>query len=120
MKLAGWVLLVAAAPLCASAQEPNTGQLRSEAQRVVKIISGDKAKLQTYCEIMNLSDQADDASNSGERARAEELSKRADELTQQLGPDYAALMEGLQTVDPMSPAGLEISTTLAALDKLCH
>jgi hypothetical protein len=38
-------------PVCAQAQQPSGAKLKADAQNVVKIISGDKAKTQTYCQI---------------------------------------------------------------------
>jgi hypothetical protein len=42
-----------------------------------------------------------------------------DELGKKIGPEYVALMEGLQDMDPNSKDGKDIGTTLEALDKLC-
>ena len=36
-----------------------------------------------------------------------------------LGPEYTALIDGLQDTDPESEVGQEISSTLDALDNLC-
>jgi hypothetical protein len=41
------------------------------------------------------------------------------ELGKQLGPEYAALVDGLQDINPESEVGQEISSTLDALDNLC-
>jgi hypothetical protein len=41
------------------------------------------------------------------------------ELGKKLGPEYAALIDGLQDIDPESEVGQEISSTLDALDNLC-
>jgi hypothetical protein len=46
------ILLVAAVPAFAQAQKPLV--TKDDAQKVVEIIKGDKAKTQTYCEIRNL------------------------------------------------------------------
>jgi hypothetical protein len=40
-------------------------------------------------------------------------------LGKKLGPEYAALIDGLQDIDPQSEVGLAISSTLDALDNLC-
>jgi hypothetical protein len=46
------ILLVAAVPVCAQAQKPSAAKVtKADAQKVVKIISGDKAKTQTYCDM---------------------------------------------------------------------
>jgi hypothetical protein len=42
-----------------------------------------------------------------------------DELATKLGPEYVALMDGLQEIDTGSEDGQEIDLMLEALDKLC-
>ena len=42
-----------------------------------------------------------------------------DELAKKLGPEYVALMDGLQDINPNSQVGQEIGSVLGALDKLC-
>ena len=49
----------------------------------------------------------------------DELFQKMDELAKKLGPEYVALMDGLQALDPNSKDGDEIGTMLEALDKLC-
>jgi hypothetical protein len=51
--------------------------------------------------------------------KVEELSLKADELGKKLGPEYTALMDGIQDVDPESEEGQEIGLAIQALDKLC-
>ena len=43
------ILIISTAPLFAQAQQPNAAEL---AQKVVSIISADKAKTQTYCQVL--------------------------------------------------------------------
>ena len=45
------ILIISTMPLCAQAQQPDAAKLKADAQKVVSIISGDKAKTQTYCQI---------------------------------------------------------------------
>ena len=45
--------------------------------------------------------------------------QRADELATKLGPEYIALMNGLQDMDPDSEEGKDIGSTLDVLNKLC-
>ena len=45
------ILLVADAPVHAQDQQSNAIKLKADAQKVVSIIKGDKAKTQVYCEI---------------------------------------------------------------------
>ena len=42
-----------------------------------------------------------------------------DDLVPELGPEYTALNEGLEDIDPNSKDSTDIVSTLAALDKLC-
>jgi len=45
------ILLIGTAPLYAQGQQPNVAKLKADAQKVVSVISGDKAKTQAYCQI---------------------------------------------------------------------
>jgi hypothetical protein len=104
------ILVTIGTSVSALAQEPSAANLKADTQNVVKIISSDNAKVQAYCDAVKL----------GDNKTAEELFKKLDELSQKLGPEYAALMERLQNLDPNSAVGLEISSTLATLDNLCN
>jgi hypothetical protein len=57
------ILAISTVPLYAQGQTANTAELKTDAQNVVSIISRDKAKTQTYCEIAELSDQIDEEAN---------------------------------------------------------
>ena len=119
MKLIVVILVSAATASAALAQGPSTEKLKADVQKVVKIISSDSAKVQAYCEAMKLSDQMDEAEQNNDAAKTEGLFKRIEELDQKLGPEFIKLAEDLQNIDPSSPDGLEIGSTLGALGKLC-
>jgi hypothetical protein len=108
------ILLIAAVPLCAQAQKPSA-VTRADAQRVLKTISGDKAKTRTYCDIAKLVNKI----TEGDEEQTDGLYEKIDELRKKLGPEYAALMERLQDIDPDSEIVQEIDSMFAALDKLC-
>jgi hypothetical protein len=55
------ILVVCTVPLCAHAQQPEMAKLKADAQKVVSIISSDKAKTETFCELVNLGKAADEA-----------------------------------------------------------
>jgi hypothetical protein len=55
------------------------------AQNVVSIISGDKAKTQIYCQILDLSDELDQANQQKDRDEA--LSQKINELQKNLAPN---------------------------------
>jgi hypothetical protein len=117
MKLIVAVLVIAVAPVLAKAQSPNAADLKANAQMVVKMISGDQAKAQTYCEIAKLGAEMDEADRAKDTRKGDELSQKINELGKQLGPEYVALMDGLEDTDPESEE--EIGSMLQTLDKLC-
>ena len=120
LKLIAAILVIAAVPVCAQAQKPSAANVtKADAQKVVKMISGDKAKTQTYCDMAKLGEQIEQANEKKETKKADVLSQKMDELGTKLGPEYVALMDGLQEIDPESQDGQEIGSTLEALDKLC-
>jgi 5'-3' exonuclease len=119
VKLITAILVTAFMASAALAQGPSAEKLKADAQEVVKIISSDGAKAQTYCETVKLGDQMDQAEQNNDSNQMEDLSKKMDELNEKLGPEYLKLSQDLQDIDPNSPDGLELARTLAALDKLC-
>jgi len=136
LKLIVAALVVAAVPMCAQAQAPNPPKPSkpakaapaapaapvskvAAAQRVVKTISGDKTKTETYCDIGKLGEQIEQAEQKNDMKKIDELNKKMDELATKLGPEYVALMGQLEDVDPSSKEGQDISSALGGLDKLC-
>ena len=120
LKLIVAVLVIAAVPVCAQAQKPGAAKVtNADAQKVVKIISGDKAKTQAYCDLAKLGEQIEQAEQKKDSKTADALSQKADALAQKIGPEYAALMDGLQNLDEKSKDGEAIGKTLEDLDKLC-
>jgi hypothetical protein len=113
------ILLISAVPEYAQGQQPNMAKLKADAQKVVSIISGDKAKTQTYCQINDLGGQIGEANEEQDNKKAEALSQKVSELEKKLGPEYVALANGLKDVDPNSPEGAEISSILQPLDDSC-
>ena len=114
------ILAVAGAPLCAQAQNPPPAKVtKADAQNVYKIINSDTTKSKAFCDIARLADQMEEANAKNDSKKVDELSLKADELGKKLGPEYAALMDGIQDVDPSSETGQEIVSTMQALDKMC-
>jgi hypothetical protein len=105
-------------PVCAQAQKPSA-VTKADAQKVLKIISGNKAKTRIYCQMAKLGDQMEQANETGDSKKFDALFQKMYELRKQLGPEYAALVDGLQDIDPQSEVGQAISSTLDALDNLC-
>ena len=112
------ISVIAGLPLCAEAQQPSAPKAKAAAQKVVKMIIGDKAKSQIYCDIVKLGEQIEQT-NPTDTKKTDELYQHVDEVATKLGPEYIALMNGLQDMDPDSEEGKEIGSTLEALNKLC-
>ena len=127
------VSVIAAIPVYVQAQAPSAPKptrptkaapaapvtTADTAQRVVKIVSGDKVKTQTYCDIGKLSSQIEDAEQKKDMNKIDELNRKMDELATKLGAEYVALMTRLEDIDPNSKEALEVGSALATLDKLC-
>ena len=119
LKLIVAILVIAAVPVCAQAQNPSAAKLRADAQKVVKIISSDKAKSQTYCAIGKLGEEIEEANQKKDSKTVDELSQKMKELEKTLGPEYVAFIDRLQDIDPESDDGVEIEAELRTLDRSC-
>jgi len=113
------ILAISTTAVRAQDQQPDTAKLKADAENMVNIISGDKLKIQTYCEILDLDDQIDDANLNKDTKKAAELSEQADELEKKLGSEFSTLADDLKDVDPNSQDGREIGSIVDKLDQLC-
>ena len=121
LRLIVTILVIAAAPACAQAQNSTPARVtKADAQKVLKIISSDKVKIRIYCQMAKLNNQIEQANEMGDAKKFDALFQRMYELGKKLGPEYAALIDGLQDINPESEVGLEISSILDALDNLCR
>ena len=81
---------------------------------------GDKVKTKTYCDILKLTQQIEQAYEKNDRKMVDELSEKIATLEEALGPEYLALVNGLQDIDPENDKlGAEIRSLFGALDALC-
>jgi hypothetical protein len=121
LKRAIAILAIVAAPLMAQAQQQKAvpKPTKADAERVVKIVSADKAKAALYCQIGDLGDQISQAVQKKDEKKADALADQADALGAKIGPEYVALMNGFDELDPNSKVSQDIGTVLEALDKLC-
>jgi hypothetical protein len=110
------ILIIGILPLYAQSQQPDAAEL---AQKVVGIVGGDKTKTQTYCQVLDLSDELDQVDRQKDREKAEDLSRKINELQKTLGPEYLALLEATKYVDPNSKDGQEIVSIFDKLDENC-
>ena len=123
LKLAA-ISALAAIPALAHAQQggpqPNIPKpTKADVQNVVQIISSDKAKTQAYCNLSKLYDQIEAAEQKNDSDTTQALTKQADALVANLGPEYPKMIEGLEQVDLTSGEGKEFLSILSGLDKLC-
>ena len=63
-----------------------------------------------------LGEQIEQANEKKDQKMVNELSPK---LGKKLGPEYNALMDGLQDIDPETEIGQEIEAVLLDLDRLC-
>ncbi|HZD89972.1 MAG TPA: hypothetical protein VE224_07725 [Pseudolabrys sp.] len=114
------ITLLAAVPIGVAAQEGKPPKpTEAQAQKVASAIASDKAKLKIYCDMADLAARIDDADQKKDAKTVEDLSDRMDKMSEQLGPDYVALMDGLQELSPDSKEAQGISKTFDALDDKC-
>ena len=112
------ILLVAAVPAFAQAQKPWV--TKDDAQKVVTIISDDKAKIQTYCEIQTIGEQMERAYEKRNLKLVDVLLQKIEALEETLGAEYVALMDGLADIDPeKDKLGAEIMSVFGELDRQC-
>jgi hypothetical protein len=113
------ILLISAGPLCAQDQQPNPAKLKADAQKVVSIIRGNKAKTAAYCQINSLGGQIDLAAQAKDAQKADALTEKMNDLEKQLGPEYIALFDALNNADPNSKDFQDIISLFDNLDKSC-
>jgi hypothetical protein len=110
-------VLLVVVPTYVQAQNPKVS--KGDAQKVVTIISGDKAKTQAYCDIRKLSEQIEEASAKKDSKTVEELSLKIETLEKALGPEYVELVDGLPDILGNDLLGAEFMAAIASLDGLC-
>ena|SRR6516165_7685969 len=110
------ILIISNMSLSALGQQPDAAKLKADAQKVVK---GDKAKTEAYCQIANLGEQMDQAVQDKDSKKIEELAQKLPELEKNLGPEYIGLVESLRNVDLRSKDRQDIVSMLDELDEAC-
>jgi len=118
LKILAAAIVIAIVPFAVQAQKV-AKPTKAQAEKVVAMIKGDKAKVQIYCDMSKLGEQLDQADQKKDQKKVDELGKQLDDMSQKLGPDYIALVTGMQDMDPNSKAGQDIAAALDPLDKMC-
>jgi hypothetical protein len=112
------IVVISTAPLYGQRQQQNVAKLRADARNVVGAIANDKAKTQTYCQILDLARQLAQATQEKDRKKAKTLVERMDQLQKQL-VEFVALSNIVKQVDLNSPDSLEIASIIQSLDQSC-
>ena len=112
------ILAISTVPLYGQRQQQNVAKLKSEARNVVGTIANDKAKTQTYCQIVDLAHQLAQAAQEKDRKKAKTLVERIDQLQKQLA-EFVALSNIVKQVDLNSPDRREIALIIQSLDQSC-
>jgi hypothetical protein len=112
------ILAISVVPGYAKVQQPDIAKLKADAQNQFKIISSDKLKIRTFCEMADLADQLDQADRMHGTKKFEEVSQKMDELEEKL-PEYTALVGDLAEADPNSEDGQEIGSIIVKLAESC-
>ena len=88
LKLVAAIAVIAGLPFCAQAQQPPASAPKAtnaDAQRVVKMITSDKAKSQAYCDMTKIGDEMEQAQQKHDDKTADALAQKADDLAGKLG-----------------------------------
>ena len=112
------ILLISTAPLYAQRQQQDVAKLKADARNTVGIIGGDKAKTRTYCQIVDLTAQLDQAIDKKNKKKVKALTEKVVQLQKQL-PEYVALSNILEHIDLKSPDGREIALMIQSLTQTC-
>jgi hypothetical protein len=112
------ILIFSTAPLYAQRQQQNVAKLKADARNLVGIIGGDKAKTQTYCQILDLGRQINQAVREKDQKKAKALSQKLGQLGKQL-PEFILLSHIIEQVDLNSANGREIALIIQSLNQSC-
>jgi hypothetical protein len=112
------ILLIPTAPLYAQRQQQSVAKLKTDVRNAVGIIGGDKAKTQTYCQVVERGRQLNQAVQEKDQKKAKALSQEIVQLRKQL-PEFVVLGNALNHADLHSPDGREIALIIQSLNQSC-
>jgi hypothetical protein len=111
---------IAVVPVCAQTQSPSVPNVgKGEAEKVATIIRSDKAKTQAYCDLQKLAERIRKAHQKKDRKRIDELFRKVGPIEETLGPEYRALIDGIQEIAENEELRAEFVLAFGALAKLC-
>ena len=77
-------LLFSTAPLYAQRQQQDVAKLKADTRNTVGIIGGDKAKTRTYCQIVDLAGELDQAIDKKNKKKVQALAQEVVQLQKKL------------------------------------
>ena len=83
-------------PVYAQSQQLDTARFKADAQNAFNIISSDKLKIRSFCEMADLGNQLDEADRVHDTKKAEEMSQKMDELEENC-PNILRWLTALRT-----------------------
>jgi hypothetical protein len=114
------ILILSTAPLYAQGQQQNVSKLKEDARNAVGIISADRGKTHSYCEIVDLlGRQLGQANQKKDKKKTKALSQRINQLQKKLGSEFFVLENILDDIDLKSPDGREIALIIQSLNQSC-
>ena len=112
------ILLTSTATLYAQRQQQDVAKLKADVRNAVGMIGGDKAKTQTYCQILDLGRQINQAVREKDQKKAKALSQKLGQLGKQL-PEFILLSNIIEQVDLNSANRREIALIIQSLNQSC-
>lgn len=112
------ILIIYAVPH-AQAQHADLAKLKADAQRIVRVIGGDRAKTQAYCQINTLSGQINQAVREKDERKADALTRKVNDLEKTLGPEYLAFFDALNNLDQNPKEFRDILPMFDTLSQSC-
>jgi hypothetical protein len=90
-----------------------------EVQKLVQAISTDTARLKTYCELGKLQGRMENAIKEHNEEALSSLLTKMEGLEDDLGPDFAKVSDGLESVDANSSDGEKFAEVFGHLNEKC-
>jgi len=120
-------VLFSCAASVAGAAYAQSAVTNEDAQEVIQAISGDKEKVQAYCDLVKL-ERHTDATVQGAQSQRQDAAdehNHMNELQKKLGPEFGAMMDEYKDINLSSEQGPRwetdeiVQATLHTLNKLC-
>ena len=115
--------IFAAATFSASAKDAPPEQPKltvTDVQRLAEEIAGDKSKLEAYCTLGKVHDEMQQAIENNDLGAVEAATAKTNALEQTLGPEYDAVIDGLDQIDLNTAEGQQLADVFKTLQDKCE